>query len=284
MRCANPGLLSGSNSRNLDDPQRPPGVECTRRFIFQVKSILVTSEFIPTSAISIHAHPDDQEFTVAGTLARWAKAGCTVVSVAITSGDSGSNDPKHDAAYKSRLAKIREREQRAANSVIGVRETIFLGYPDGELEPTLTLRKDLTRIIRKYKPEAAVTGNPDGWFYGRDYINHPDHRAAAQAACAAVFPSAGTRLIFTDLLSEGFEPHNVKRLYVHGVDNPDTWVDISETVGLKIDALKKHASQLVDWEVDKRIRAWAQDEAKGQEMKYAEAFKVMVLEQEEDHG
>jgi len=241
-------------------------------------------EYIPKSAISIHAHPDDQEFTVAGTLAKWARAGCDIVSVAITSGDSGSNDPKHDSSYKSRLARIREREQRAANQVLGIRETVFLGYPDGELEPTLSLRKELTRIVRKFKPEAAVTGNPDGWFYGNDYINHPDHRAAAQAACAAIFPSAGTRLIFTDLLLEGYEPHNVKRLYVHGVEKPDTWVDISDTLDIKIAALKKHASQLGDYEVDRRLREWAVEEAKGSKKKYAEAFRLMILEQEEDHG
>ena len=244
----------------------------------------MTNELIPKSAMSFHAHPDDQEFTVAGTLARWAKAGCEIVSVVITSGDSGSNDPKHDASYKSRLAKIRETEQRDANSVLGVKETVFLGYSDGELEPTLALRKDLTRIIRKYKPEVAVTGNPDGWFYGNDYINHPDHRAAAQAACAAVFPSAGTRLIFTDLLSEGYLPHNVKRLYVHGVDKPDTWVDIADSLDIKIQALKKHASQLGQMDVDKLLREWAKEEAAGQPLKYAEAFKVMKLEEEEDHG
>ena len=242
------------------------------------------NEFIPKSAISIHAHPDDQEFTVAGTLARWSRAGCEIVSVVITSGDAGSNDPKYDDSYKPRLAEIREREQQDANKVIGVKETVFLGYADGVLEPTLTLRKDLTRIIRKYKPEVAVTENPDGWFYGNDYVNHPDHRAAAQAACAAVFPSAGTRLIFTDLLSEGYLPHNVKRLYVHGVEKPDTWVDIADTLGLKIQALKKHASQLGKLDVDKLLSEWAQEQAADQPLKYAEAFKVMKLEDEEDHG
>ncbi len=244
----------------------------------------MTTEFIPKSAMSFHAHPDDQEFTVAGTLARWAKAGCEIVSVVITSGDSGSNDPRYDASYKSRLARLREAEQRDANRLLGVQETVFLGYPDGELEPTLALRKDLTRIIRKYKPEVAVTGNPDGWFYGDDYVNHPDHRAAAQAACAAVFPSAGTRLIFTELLSEGYLPHNVKKLYVHGVDKPDTWVDIADSLDIKIQALKKHASQMGTLDVDKLLREWAKEEASGQPLKYAEAFKVMKLEEEEDHG
>ncbi len=241
-------------------------------------------EFLPHSAISIHAHPDDQEFTVAGTLAKWARAGCEIISVVITSGDSGSNDPSHDHAYKPVLANIREREQRAANKTLGVKETIFLGYPDGELEPSIALRKELTRIVRKYKPEVAVTGNPDAWFYGDDYVNHPDHRAAAQAACAAVFPSAGTRLIFPDLLTEGYLPHNVKRLYVHGVEKPNTWIDIADTLDIKIEALKKHASQLGGWEVAKRMREWAEEEGKAGGLKSAEAFKIMILEEEEDHG
>src|SRR5574337_1186987 len=167
-------------------------------------------EFTPQRAMSIHAHPDDQEFGVAGTLAKWAKAGCEIVSVIITSGDSGSNDPSKNGKYKSELAALREDEQRAANAVIGIKEAVFLHYPDGELEATIPLRKELTRLIRKYKPEAVVTGNMEGAFYGDDYINHPDHRAAAEAATYAVFPSAGTRLLFADLLEAGYEPHNVK--------------------------------------------------------------------------
>ncbi len=132
--------------------------------------------------MSIHAHPDDQEFTVAGTLAKWAKAGCEVISVIITSGDSGSNDPTKGAEYKPILAMLREEEQTAANDVLGVKETLYLRHPDGELEPTMALRKELTRIIRKYKPDVVVIGDPQGVFYGNGYINHPDHRAAAQAA------------------------------------------------------------------------------------------------------
>jgi LmbE family N-acetylglucosaminyl deacetylase len=241
------------------------------------------TEFIPKKAMSIHAHPDDQEFTVAGTLAKWAKAGCEVVSVILTSGDGGSNDPAHDASYKPTLAKIREGEQSAANATLGVKETIYLRYPDGELEPTVALRKELTKIIRAHKPDVVVTGDPQGVFYGNGYINHPDHRAAAQLATYAVFPSAGSRLVFADLLAEGFEPHNVKRLYLHGPEKPDTWVDISETIDLKIAALKQHASQLKDWDPAKMIREWAEGEGKDHEMACAESYKVMILEQEEGH-
>ena len=148
-------------------------------------------EFIPKRAMSIHAHPDDQEFTVAGTLAKWAKTGCEIVSVIITSGDGGSNDPAHDASYKPTLAKIREGEQSAANEALGVKQTIYLHYPDGELEPTVALRKEVTRLIRMHKPEAVVTGDPQAVFYGNGYINHPDHRAAAQVATYAASPPPG---------------------------------------------------------------------------------------------
>jgi LmbE family N-acetylglucosaminyl deacetylase len=240
------------------------------------------NEYIPQRAMSIHAHPDDQDFTVAGTLAKWSRAGCEIVSVVITSGDSGSNDPTKDGSYKKELAELREQEQLAANAVLGIKETVFLRYPDGELEPTLQLRRDLTRVIRQFKPDTVLTGNPEGWFYGDEYLNHPDHRAAAQAACEAVFPSAGTRLIFPDLLAAGHEPHDVKRLYIHGTEKSNTWVDITETLDVKIKALGQHVSQVHTEEVDKWMREWAEEEAKDKDMKYAESYRVMILKKDEE--
>jgi LmbE family N-acetylglucosaminyl deacetylase len=127
----------------------------------------------------------------------------------------------------------------------------------------------------------VVTGDPQGVFYGNGYINHPDHRAAAQLATYAVFPSAGSRLVFADLLAEGFEPHNVKRLYLHGPEKPDTWIDISESIAVKISALKKHVSQLGDWDPEKMIREWAEGDGKEKGLSYAEAYKVMILDQEQ---
>lgn len=239
-------------------------------------------EYIPKRAMSIHAHPDDQEFGIGGTLAKWAQAGCEVISVVITSGDSGSNDVSRDGSYKKELADLREQEQMAANAVLGIKETIFLRHPDGELQPTLALRKDLTRIIRQYKPDTVSTGNPEAWFYGDEYVNHPDHRAAAQAACEAVFPSAGTRLIFPDLLAAGYEPHDVRRLYIHGHEKPNTWVDITDTLELKIKALQQHVSQIDPNEVGKWMSEWAEEEAKDKEMKYAESYKVMILRKDEE--
>jgi LmbE family N-acetylglucosaminyl deacetylase len=230
--------------------------------------------------MSIHAHPDDQEFSIGGTLAKWAQAGCEIISVLITSGDSGSNDATKDGTYKKELADLREMEQLAANAVLGIQETIFLRYPDGELEPSIALRKDLTRLIRQFKPDTVSTGNPEGWFYGDEYLNHPDHRAAAQAACEAVFPSAGTRLIFTDLLAAGYEPHDVRRLYIHGTDKPNTWVDITDTMDLKVKALQQHVSQIDPAEVGKWVTEWAEEDSKDKGIKYAESYKVMILKKD----
>lgn len=240
------------------------------------------NEYIPKIAMTIQAHPDDQEFSVAGTLAKWARAGCEIISVLITSGDSGSNDPAKDGSYKQELAELREKEQLAANAVIGIKETVFMRYPDGELEATLQLRKDLTRLIRQFKPDTVVTGNPEAWFYGNEYLNHPDHRAAARAGCEAVFPSAGSRLIFADLLAAGYEPHDVQRLYVHGTDKSDTWVDITDTLEVKIKALQQHVSQINPDEVGKWMIEWAEEEAKDKDMKYAESYKVMIVKRDEE--
>ena len=242
----------------------------------------MSTEYLPKIAMTIQAHPDDQEFGVGGTLAKWARAGTRIISVVITSGDSGSNDPAKDGSHKQALAELREKEQLAANAVLGVQETIFLRYPDGELEPTIQLRKDLTRLIRQHKPDTVLSGNPEAWFYGNDYVNHPDHRAAAQAACTAVFPSAGSRLMFTDLLAAGYEPHDVSRLYIHGSEKSDTWIDISETLEVKIKALQQHVSQIPVDEVGKWMTDWAAEEAKDKGMQYAESYRVMILKREEE--
>jgi LmbE family N-acetylglucosaminyl deacetylase len=237
---------------------------------------------IPKRALAIHAHPDDQEFSVAGTLAKWARAGCEIISVVITNGDAGSNDPKYDESYKPALARLREEEQEAANRIIGVHETVFLHYHDGVLQPTLELRRDLTRIIRKYRPDTVLCGDPQARFYGNSYMNHPDHRAAADAACDAVFPSAGTRLIFTELLHEGYEPHDVNYLYLHGSEKPDVWIDITSTIDTKILALQQHKSQLNGNNIGKMIRDWASEDGKEKGMQFAESFLRMVLVEEKE--
>lgn len=155
--------------------------------------------------------------------------------------------------------------------------------PDGELEPTVALRKEVTKLIRHYKPDVVVTGDPQRVFYGNGYINHPDHRAAAQLALYATFPSAGSRLLFADLLDEGYQPHNVRRVYIHGSEKPDTWVDISDFIAQKIEALKQHVSQVGGWGgLEKTIREWAAEDGKEKGFAYAEAFKVMILQEQEE--
>src|SRR5215208_1959529 len=178
----------------------------------------------PLRILGIFAHPDDSEFSCGGSAAVWADAGAQITYVIITNGAAGSNDPNQDLAE---LVRVREAEQRAACAVLGVQEVIFLGYADGTLQPTIELRRELTRIIRQLKPDRVITGDPTAVFYGTEYINTPDHRAAAEAALYAVFPSAVTRPIFPELLAEGYEPHQVKEVYIAHGSGATTYVDIT---------------------------------------------------------
>lgn len=235
----------------------------------------------PKSAMAIHAHPDDQEFTIAGTLAKWARAGCEIVTVLITSGDAGSNEKTEPHITRQDLARIREQEQRRACDVLGVKHLELLHYPDGTLQPTIELRRDLTRLIRKYKPEVVICGDPTVRFYGNSYLNHPDHRAAADATLDAVFPSAGTKFIFPELRDEGYEPHEVSKVFIHGSDKPDTYIDISSVIDIKIAALKEHKSQLHDWDPSEMLKEWAKEEGKARGLEAAEAYRVMILKEEE---
>jgi len=228
--------------------------------------------------LGIFAHPDDSEFSCGGTAALWADAGAQITYVIITNGAAGSNDPNQDLAE---LVRIREAEQRAACAVLGVQKVIFLGYADGTLQPTIELRRELTRIIRQFKPDRVFTGDPTAVFYGTEYINHPDHRAAAEAAIYAVFPSAVTRPIFPELLAEGYEPHQVKEVYISGDDtHNNTHIDISSTLERKIEALRCHKSQL-DPGDGKWIRDWAAESGKAVDLPFAEGFRVMKLVSEE---
>jgi LmbE family N-acetylglucosaminyl deacetylase len=232
----------------------------------------------PARAMSIHAHPDDQEFTVGGTLAKWARAGCEVVTVCITSGGAGSNQHTPPGMTREALVAIREDEQREACRILGVKEAIFLGHEDGMLEPSIGLRRELTRIIRRYRPDAVVCGDPTMRFYGATYMNHPDHRVAADVALDAVFPSAGTRLIFPELLAEGLEPHEVRQVFIHGAQKPDTYVDISEVLDVKLAALRAHRSQMGEWDPKEMITQWAREQGKRRKLAAAEAYRRMVLQ------
>jgi len=198
--------------------------------------------------------------------------------VCITSGNAGSNEYTPPSMTREALAPIREEEQRDACRVLGISEVIFLGYEDGMLEPSIALRRDLTRVIRRHRPDAVVCGDPTVRFYGGGYLNHPDHRVAADVALDAVFPSAETRLIFPELLEEGLEPHHVQTVFIHGSDRPDTFIDISDTLDVKVAALKAHRSQMGNWDPTEMITQWAREQGTRRSLAAAEAFRRMVLE------
>src|SRR5438876_11803205 len=191
--------------------------------------------------LCIAAHPDDLEFTVSGSVARWTSEGRDVTFCLVTTGGAGTNE--HTPSSEG-LIPIRKDESREAARILGVHDVIFLGHQDGVVEPTLALRRDLTRVIRRCRPDVVVCGDPTVRYYGNEYLNHPDHRAVASAALDAVFPSSETRSIFPELLAEGLEPHKVKLVLITGAVPPDTWIDVGETLPVKVAALKAHASQV----------------------------------------
>lgn len=230
--------------------------------------------FIPKSALAIVAHPDDIEFSCVGTLARWAMKGTKVSYVLCTSGDAGIDAP---GMTRIEAAAIRESEQLEAAKIAGASEVIFLREPDGILEPTIQLRKKLVREIRRVRPEVVVTGDPTIIWAGNDYINHPDHRAAAYAALDATFPAAGQPNLFEDLQEEGFLAHKPRKVYVSSWGDADLYVNIEDTIEVKIAALRAHKSQMKEWDPEESIREWAADRGKGKEMTYAESFRVITL-------
>ena len=218
----------------------------------------------------IMAHPDDAEWTCSGTVAKWCAEGWEVVYVLCTDGSKGSSDPEMTS---EQLVKIREKEQRDAGEVLGLRDVVFLGYPDAYLEPTLELRKDIAREIRRYKPDVVITGSPARDVERGYYVSHPDHLAAGEAALAAIFPTARDRLTFPELLEEGLEPHEVREVWIAVGDNADNYVDVEAYMEIAIKALKAHVSQVDpenagEWFQQGRIRTGAKIG-----MAYAEGFK-----------
>lgn len=235
------------------------------------------NDYIPERAMFIFAHPDDIEFGSAGTAAKWAKYGSDVVYVVLTDGNIGSHEL---GMTQEKLAEIRRREQTAAAEVAGA-TCIYMGEPDGRLQPTLELRKKLVRLIRKHKPNVVVCGDPN-FYYSDWYINHPDHRNAGQVAMEAVFPSADSPLIFPELLEEGLEPHKVNYVYVSfGRSDANTYVDITETIETKIKALRCHESQLKEWDPTERVMGWTTETGQKVGYKHAEAFFKITLKEDE---
>lgn len=230
----------------------------------------MTENTIPESALVIVAHPDDAEFTMAGTIAAWTQAGCRLVYVLCTDGNAGSHV---EGMTAERLSEIRRAEQRDACAVLGVDEVVFLGYDDGRLEATLELRRELVKLIREHRPQVVLTGDPTRMFVGDRYINHPDHRAAATAAVDAVAPAAGMPLLWPELGA----PHKVQQVYIYGYHTPNTWIDIADTIEQKIEALRKHHSQVGDRDISDHIRSRAAETGRPQDLDLAESYLVITL-------
>ncbi len=236
--------------------------------------------YIPESALVVVAHPDDIEFGCTGTIARWVQAGARVCYVLCTSGEVGIAAP---GMTKARAAEIREAEQLEAARLTGVEDVVFLRYPDGMLESTMELRRRIVREIRRFRPEVVITGDPTIVWAGEDYINHPDHRAAATAALDAVFPAAGQPNLFEEFEAEGLRAHKVRKVYVTVWEgSADLYVSIDDTIDVKIAALRAHVSQMTGFDPEPMVRMWAAASAKGKEMLYAETFRLVTLVNDED--
>ena len=236
----------------------------------------IAHEGRPGRVLVIVAHPDDADFGVAGTLAKWVRAGSVARMVCCTSGDAGADDARTDPLL---LARTREAEQRAAAAVVGYEGVDFLHRPDGALENDLALREQLVRIMRQFRPDAVVCMDPRVVISRGGHIQHVDHRAAAIAAVDAVYPAARNAMAFPHLvIDEGLEPVNVDLVYLFFTDQADTFVDISDTIDVKIAALREHVSQLRQPEkLEEMLRMWASEDGQRIGSGAAETFKLINL-------
>lgn len=236
-----------------------------------------TIEHRTNRILGIFAHPDDPEFFAGASFARWARDGAEITFLLVTSGDKGSDDPE---MTHEKLAAIREEEERNAAAVLGVKEVIFLRYPDGEVFPTLELRRDITRVIRLIRPDIIVTLDPTVYWYGTGGINHPDHRAVGAATLEAVFPAARDRLNFIELeRDEGLAPHKALTVYIAGAAEPTVTIDVTETIDTQIESLSQHKSQIKDIDaVAQRIRERSLDPMSSPEYpRHIERFRMIQL-------
>ena len=226
----------------------------------------------PRTVLVVTPHPDDAEGASGGTIAQWTDEGYRVVYVVTTNGDKGSRDLEMTS---ERLSRIREQEQREAAKILGVKELIFLGHPDGFLEDTPAFREELTRIVRKYRPEKVLTCDPY-----RRYILHRDHRITGMVVLDVVFPSARDHLYHSEHLAEGLLPHKVHQVYLWRSDEPNTFMDISTTFDRKLAALTCHKTQLGHLEQSsfvERYREQAAATGEPHNIPLAEAFHLVQL-------
>jgi LmbE family N-acetylglucosaminyl deacetylase len=225
-----------------------------------------------TSALVIFAHPDDAEFMCGGTVAAWAKEGTRVHYCVVTDGSAGSNEP---GVTREQMIPIREREQRAAAEILGVSGLTFLGFTDGELEVNLETRRAVAAVVRRVRPEVILAPDPSRLWSGSGYVNHWDHKQAGTLALCAVMPDAPSRPQFPELLEEGLEPFEVPNLWL-AAEEPDTYVDITKTIDLKLEALRAHASQGTD-DAEAWVRERARELGTQGGVEYAEAFRTFAF-------
>ncbi|MGH9299894.1 MAG: PIG-L deacetylase family protein [Acidimicrobiales bacterium] len=229
----------------------------------------------PARILAVVAHPDDVDFGAAGTIASWTAAGSEVVYCVVTDGAAGSIDPNVDL---SSLVETRQREQREAAKRVGVSEVEFLGYPDGRLEPTMEVRRDISRMIRTVRPGRVLTQSPER-YWERIPASHPDHMAAGEATLRAVYPDARNPFAHPELLADGLEAFSVPEVWMMGSPRADRCVDTTNFFELKMAALSEHRSQLAGvGELDVRLRGWSQDTAQRfglPDGRLAEAFHVI---------
>ncbi len=224
----------------------------------------------------IAAHPDDVDFGAAGTIAGWTDNGIEVIYCIVTDGDAGGNDL---SVSRTEMTALRRAEQTAAAKHVGVHDVRFLGYPDGQVEATIGLRRDLARVIRQVRPDRVVTQSPDR-NYARIQASHPDHRAVGSAALDAVYPDARNPFAFPDLLSdEGLEPWTVREVWLSASPQAHHFVDITENFGRKVAALRAHESQTGHMtNLEEFLRGWLSRSAALAglpEGRLAEAFQIL---------
>jgi LmbE family N-acetylglucosaminyl deacetylase len=217
-----------------------------------VAAMAATTDGIERVLVVI-AHPDDVDFGAAGSVATWTDAGIDVTYCVVSDGAAGG----HDRSVSRRdMAELRRVEQTTAAKVVGVDDLVFLGYPDGRLEPTLDLRRDLTRAIRQVRPQRVLSPSPER-NYQRIFASHPDHLAAGEAALCAVYPDARNPFAHPELLDEGLEPWVVNEVWMMATSSADVFVDITEAIDRKLDALRSHVSQHENpGMLDELIRGW----------------------------
>jgi len=225
----------------------------------------------------VTAHPDDVDFGCAGTIATWTAAGVAVSYCVVTNGDAGGFDA---AVSRADMALLRQAEQRKAAEEVGVHDVTFLGYPDGRLYVTHELRRDITRVIRRVRPQRLVTQSPErNW--RRIYASHPDHLAAGEAAACAVYPDARNEFAHPELLvDEGLAPHTVAELWLMSTgEGTSSYVDITDVFDRKLAALRAHVSQTSDMDdLEGLLRGWLGANARAAGLpdgRLAEAFQVV---------